>query len=791
MIGQRLAHFRVVEKIGAGGMGEVYKAHDEQLDRDVAIKVLPAGSFRDPSARARLLREARTASKLNHPHICTIYEVGEADGQAYIAMELVEGQSLSACLAAGALPPEQVLRYGLQLADALAHAHQRGIIHRDLKCANVIITPEGRAKVLDFGLAKRLTGEQLAEATTQTMDSLTGPGTVVGTLAYMAPEQLRGRPADARSDIWALGVMLYEMAAGQRPFQGKTGFELSSAILSQPPPPLPPGPGGALPPELGAVIERSLQKEPAQRYQQSSDVRAALEALQSGAALPTWPAWRYALWRRRWLALAGALVIIVVVLAVLDVGGLRQLLRGGPGGPKFESLAVLPVASLSGDAQQEYFADGMTDGLISNLSRISALRVISRTSVMRYKRAAKPLPQMARELGVDAVIQASVLREGARVRLTVQLIEATGRRLWSQRYERELAGILALQGDVTRAIAREIGVKLTPQEEARLATRRQVNPKVHEAYLKGMFFLQQETPEAIQKGMDYLHEAVVQDPVDPLAYAGLADGYITLAHFAPDPPEDALPRARAAARTALELDGTLPEAVLALGLIKGYDDWDWEGADQAIQRALQLNPSYAMAHYHLAWHRVLFGRMEEAIAEHKRAREADPLNPAHTSWLGELYRMEGRYKEALDEAQKVFELNPNDPVGHWVRGLVYVEQGMYPEAIAAIQKAAEGVPEWRWALGPVYAVAGKKDEARRVLAELNERKVTSGTALWRACTHAALGEKDEAFRWLSYEHPHIWVPWLSTNEYDLFIKPLRSDPRFQDFQRRVKLPRKP
>ena len=269
MIGQTLGHYRIDAKLGEGAMGVVYRAHDEQLDRDVAIKVLPAGSFRDATARARLLREARTASKLNHPHICTIHEVGEADGQAYIAMELVEGQSLSARLAGGALPVEQVLRYGLQLADALAHAHERGIIHRDLKSANVIITPEGRAKVLDFGLAKRLSGEQLAEATTQTMDSLTGPGAVVGTLAYMAPEQLRGQPADARSDVWALGVVLYEMAAGQRPFQGQTGFELSSAILSQPPAPLRPGPSGALPAELGAVIARCLEKEPAQRYQRS------------------------------------------------------------------------------------------------------------------------------------------------------------------------------------------------------------------------------------------------------------------------------------------------------------------------------------------------------------------------------------------------------------------------------------------------------------------------------------------------------------------------------------------
>jgi serine/threonine-protein kinase len=787
MIGQRLAHFRVIEKIGAGGMGEVYKAHDEQLDRDVAIKVLPAGSFRDPSARARLLREARTASKLNHPHICTIHEVGEADGQAYIAMELVEGQPLSARLAGGALPVEQVLRYGLQLADALAHAHQRGIIHRDLKSANVIITPEGRAKVLDFGLAKRLSGEQLAEATTQTMDSLTGPGTIVGTLAYMAPEQLRGQPADARSDIWALGVVLYEMAAGQRPFQGQTGFELSSAILSQPPPPLPPGPGGPLPAELGEVIERCLQKEPAERYQRSSEVQAALEAVQSGAPLPAWPAWKYALWRRRWLALAAVLVIIVAVLAALDVGGLRGRLLGGAATPKFHSLAVLPVANLSGDPEQEYFADGMTDALITDLSKIGALKVISRTSVMQYKGVKKRLPEIARDLQVDTILEASVVREAGRVRVTAQLIEAaTDRHLWAESYERELTSILALQSEVARAVARTIRVRLRPQEEARLAGARAVNPATYEAYLKGMFHLNKSTPADIQKGIAYLHEAVEKDPADPLAYAGLALGYIEIAHGA-DPTEDALQRAKAAARTALKLDDTLAETLLANGLVKGYYDWNWEDADRHIQRALDINPSLAMAHFQLSWFHALFGRMKEAIDEHKRAKELDPFNPLHVAWLGELYRWERRYDEAAAEALKSIEMAPKFPTGHFVLGFVYQDQGRYDPAIAAIQKAAEADPDWRWALGPIYVAAGRREEARKLLAELNRQKVIAWTAFWRVAIYGALGENDEAFRWLNYEPHHVWIPWIRVIPGWGFER-LRNDPRFPAQLRRMNLP---
>ena len=569
MIGQRLAHFRVIEKIGAGGMGEVYKAHDEQLDRDVAIKVLPAGSFRDPTARARLLREARTASKLNHPHICTLHEVGEADGQAYIAMGLVEGQPLSARLAGGALPVEQVLRYGLQLADAVAHAHQRGIIHRDLKSANVIITPEGRAKVLDFGLAKRLGREELAEATTQTMDSLTGPGAVVGTLAYMAPEQLRGQPADARSDIWALGVVLYEMAAGQRPFQGQTGFELSSAILSQPPPPLPPGPSGTLPAELEAVIARCLEKEPAQRYQRSKEVQTALEAVQSGGPLPAWPAWKYALSRRRWLALATALVIIVAVLAVLDVGGLRGRLLGGAATPKFDSLAVLPLANLSGNPEQDYLAEGMHEALITDLAKLSGLRrVIARASVMSYQKTDKPLRQIARELGVNAVITGAVQREGDRVRITAQLINpATGEQLWANRYERELRDVLSLEGEIVTAITREIRVQLTPQEKARLASARPVNPEAHEAYLKGKFYINKSTPEGFEKGLAYFRQAIEKDPTHPLPYVMLALAYDTIGH-SERPLPDAFEKSKALVQKALELDETLPEAQVALAEIK-------------------------------------------------------------------------------------------------------------------------------------------------------------------------------------------------------------------------------
>ena len=788
MIGQRLGHFRVVEKIGAGGMGVVYRAHDEQLDRDVAIKVLPAGSFRDPSARARLLREARTASKLNHPHICTIHEVGEAEGQAYIAMELVEGQALSARLAGGALPVEQVLRYGLQLADAVAHAHERGIIHRDLKSANVIITPEGRAKVLDFGLAKRLSGEEVAEATTQTMDSLTGPGAVVGTLAYMAPEQLRGQPADARSDVWALGVVLYEMAAGQRPFQGKTGFELSSAILSQPPPPLPP----AVPSELWPVTERCLVKEPGQRYQRAGEVRAALEAVQSGAAIPAWPAWKYALSRRRWLALAAALAAVLAVVAALDVGGLRGRLLGGAATPQLRSVAVLPLANLSGDPQQDYFAEGMHDALITDLAKLSGLqRVIARRSVLRYQKTDKPLRQIARELGVDALITGSVVREGDRVRITAQLINAaTEEQVWAERYERELRGVLSLQNEIVAAVAREVKLRLTPQEQARLASARPVNPEAYEAYLKGRFHADKLSREELNTGLRYFQLALEKDPNYALAYVGIAYVWQMLGDAGFLPPRETVPKWKAAMEKALALDDTLAEAHASLGSYRFLREWDWAAGEREYRRAIQLNPNYAEAHFAYSDFLMVMGRTEEWKAEIQRSLELDPLSFFFECFYGWHLVYVRRYDEAIGVFRKVLAAQPGFSSAHMGLWGAFYKKGMYQEALAAAKKffAVLGDREVVESLDRAGAEAGYRGAMKRAgdaLAARSERSHVPGVRIARVYAHA--GENDRALDWLekAYERRetpmvHIGVGW----DWD----GLRSEPRFQSLLRRMKLP---
>jgi serine/threonine protein kinase/TolB-like protein len=428
--------YEIAARLGAGGMGEVYRARDPRLEREVALKVLPAAMAADDTARSKLLREARMAARLNHPNVCTVHEVGEAEGQVYVAMELVSGRTLSERLRSGRMAVEEAARLGQQMADALAHAHENGVVHRDFKSPNVIITPEGRAKVLDFGLAKPV-AEREPEATTQTATPLTAPGVVVGTLAYMAPEQLRGKPADARSDIWALGVVLYEMAGGVRPFVGKTGYELSSAILNHTPDPLP----AEVPLPLAAVIERCLAKEPGQRYQRAGEVRSALETLRAGSVPTTWPGRRPTLLRPRRRALIASLLALMAIAAALGVFGLRgRLLRWLGGSEAAVRMAVLPFVNLSGDPEQEYLSDGLTQELISQLGRLhpQGLSVIARTSVMRYKKGDTPIDQIGRELKVDYILEGSAQREANRVRVTAELVHVKGQtQLWADSYDRD------------------------------------------------------------------------------------------------------------------------------------------------------------------------------------------------------------------------------------------------------------------------------------------------------------------------------------------------------------------
>src|SRR6202162_411902 len=556
LIGRIISHYRIVEKLGSGGMGEVYRARDERLKRDVALKILQPGSKTSSAAEKDLLREAQSASALNDPHICTIYEVGEDGGNHFIVMELVEGKPLNLVIPAGGLRPELVVRYGAQIPAALAHAHDHGVIHRDIKTANVVITPAGQVKVLDFGLARFYSDTELADAT-RSDESATNANTVVGTLPYIAPEILRGEQASTRSDIWSLGVTLFEMCTGNRPFRGNTGFEVTSGILREPLPPLPP----QLPVGLRTVIERCLEKEPGHRYQRAGEICAALEAVQTrpdtsstSAAIASFAAPASAPKRSPWIPSVIALAVFVLIAAALfatNVGGLRHRIFDGAPSKGIKSLAVLPLQNLFGDPQQQYFADGMTEELTTALSQVSSLRVVSRTSAMRYKGTQKSVPQIARELNVDAVVEGSVEREGDRVRITAQLIQGpSDTHLWAKGYERDLRDSLRLQDEVAQAIEDEIQLKLTPQEQAHFAHSESVDPEAHEDYLRGLFHLNLRNGPDERTAIDLFQAAIQKDPSYAAAYASLADSYRALIFNSNVAPADVIPQSEAAAKRA-------------------------------------------------------------------------------------------------------------------------------------------------------------------------------------------------------------------------------------------------
>ncbi len=779
--GSRIGQFRIESELGRGGMGVVYLAHDTKLERAVAIKCLPPEIMDNPKVRLRLKREAKLLASLNHPNIATIHDVIEEDtGVGYLVLEYVPGETLGERIGRGRLKLKETLSIARQVAEGIAAAHEQGVIHRDLKPGNIKITPKGQVKVLDFGLAKAVGGETLNQ-----QSIITEPGRIIGTPAYMSPEQARGQPTDKRTDIWSFGCVLYEMLTATVPFKGETISDTLANILQTEPEwhALP----QSTPANIIVLLRRCLTKDPHHRLRDIGDASIEIsETLHLPATAPAVrPAAPVRTLRRRPILIGLAVAAFVVLLAVVGPNIGRWL--GGAKSGGIKSLAVLPLENFSGDPEQEYFVDGMTEALITELSKISALRVISRQSVMRYKGSDKPLPQIARELNVDAVVEGSVQRAGERVRITAQLIVASPERhIWADNYDRDFGDILTLSSEVARAIAREIKVAVTPTEERLLADARRVNRETYEAYLKGMFHLNKMTPEGSEKGLAYLQEAIEKDPTDPLAYGGLALGYVASAH-GPGASPDALPRAKAAALKALELDETLAEAHAALAEIKLYGDWDWEAAEQAFQRALKLNPSLTLTRAHYSWYLQLFGRTDEALAEMRRVQEMDPLTPLWPAWQGWQYCWAGQYDEAIEEVRKSLELDPDFAVGLYVLGSAYAKKGMYEEAIKAHKKASVVSRAWKSGIGRTYAMAGRQDEARLVLAEL-EAEYTTWDTWFIAQIYAVLGEKDEALRWLEagFELPrHPYMPWIRMSPA---FKPLHGDPRFQELLGRLNFP---
>jgi serine/threonine-protein kinase len=787
MIGSTFGHYRILDKIGQGGMGEVFLAEDTSLHRRVALKFLTSELELDAAAHKRLLREARSAAALDHPYICHINEVGEWDGRSFFAMEYVEGHSLKERLAERSLEEADVLRIASEVAEALEAAHAKGIIHRDIKPGNIMLTPSGHAKVMDFGVAKQLIPSGVGGTGEGGHTALTSEGAPVGTLAYMSPEQLCGQEADARSDVWALGATLFEMVAGGLPFPGRSWFEVSDAVLNEAPRPLPPQVSG----DLGAVIQRCLEKDPSRRYQEVAELRRALEAVQAGT-LPPWTAWRYQLARRRWIAPGMVLAVISAVVLGLDWGGLRGRITGNPAGAGDAiRLAVLPFANRTGDPEKEHLSDGFTEEMTTQLGVLHPERLVVKgnVSVMRFKNTGTTLDQIGRELGVDLVLSGSFRQEADSVRVIVELVRVQGQELlWGKAFDRERSGINFLQADVARGVAEALALTLLPTEEARLANVRSVNPAAHEAYQKGTQARLALTDGGLVTAERYFNLALEIDSSYAAAYAGIARVWMARQQMGIVPPAYAFREARTAINQALALDETEWEAHRALASIQTFGDWDWPAAELEWNRLLEINRNDGEALAGYSHFLMIMGRSEEALENAERAIELDPLNVKTLSFYVATLAFVGQYDRAIAAARETMFLQPDAPVARNSLYQALFQTGRYEEALALDREDVANDPEVRAALEAGYRGGGYPGAQRRLAEALAGRVGNPGgpPAISVSLRYLYAGDHDQSVFWLerAFQDGGGWIPYLVGPLHE----PLRSDPRFQELIRRLGLP---
>jgi len=776
--GATLGHYRIDRKLGAGGMGEVWLAQDSKLDRAVALKVLPAEFARDPERMRRFAQEARAASALNHPNVAHIYEIGESGGLHFIAMEYVEGDSLKT-KTGGSMDSAEILDIGVQIADALDEAHSKGVTHRDIKPGNIMLTARGQVKVLDFGLAK-LDAASAADAAT--IDA-TPTGILLGTPSYMSPEQALGRPVDHRSDLFSLGVVLYEMATGRVPFSGANAVETIHRITTAQPDAI------ArfhydLPPEVERIIRKCLEKDRERRYQSAREVLVDLRNLKRDSdpgttAAPVAPA------RRRY-------VLATLAVAVLALSGLALYLAAQRGKP-IDSLAVLPFANASNNPDAEYLSDGITESISSSLSKLPKLRVVPRSMVFRYKGREVDAQKAGRELNVRAVLTGRVMERGGNLIIRAELTDvAAESQLWGEQYNRKVADIFAVQEEISKEISERLRLRLTGEEQKRLTKRYTENAEAYQLYLKGRYYWDKRTPQAFNRAMGQFEQALEKDSGYALAYGGLADCYNTLGWYGVLSPKESFPKARAAATRALGIDEALAEPHTSLGWIKAFYDWDWPGAEREYRRAMELNPNYSTAHMWYGGFLRGQGRLDEAMAEVRRAQEVDPLSLVINAAVGVTLHFRRQYDQAIEQYRKTVEMDPNFPLTRLWLGMAYEQKKMYEAAVAEFQKASElfeGEPIGLAGLGHAYAVSGRTAAARKVLEELNQlRQRRYVSAYFMALPYAGLGEKDQAWAWLEKAYEER-ASWLSDQfKVDPRFDSLRSDPRYQDLLRRMNLP---
>jgi serine/threonine protein kinase/tetratricopeptide (TPR) repeat protein len=777
--GKRLGPYEILAPIGAGGMGEVYRARDTRLNREVAIKVLPEHLAKDPDALAKFRLEAMAVAALAHPNILVLHDIGAEQEVQYVVTELLEGETLRERLSRGPLAWRKVAEFGSAIAEGLAAAHSKRIVHQDVKPANIFLTSDGRVKILDFGLA------QIRSAPSQTEDTATvteaGPA-VMGTIGYMSPEQVRGEKAGAASDIFSLGCVLYEMVTGRRAFSGKSVTDTMAAVLKDEPPALADS-GHSSSPDLDRVIERCLAKDPALRFHSAHDLAFALRSLSSSTGMQAQgsaPS-RIGRWR-----LAAGIAALVLILAAAGFYFWRSRASRS-----IDSIAVLPFVNASGGADADWLSDGITESVIDSLSGLPNLKVMSRSAVFRYKGKDADPRAAGKELGVRAVLVGRITQRGDSLSVNAELVDTDDNsELWGDVYNRKLVDVLTVQQDIVAQIAGKLRAKLSSAQKTEMARGQTENPEAYQLYLKGRYYAAKFDAENLKKGFAYFQQAIALDPNYALAYDGLAY-YYELVEDLYFPVDEVMPKAKAAALRALAIDDSIAESHVEMGNVYTFYDFDWAAAQREFKRAIELSPNYAPAHAYYSWYLIALGRASEAVAESRRAEELDPLSTEISSFVGWWLYFARRYDEAVPQFDRCLDLDPNYTACHAYLGMTYIQQHRFPDAIVAEAKAIKIDAAWSWAdaeSARAYALSGRRAEAQRRLDDLLGLSKGSHVSNYLlAAVYAALGDKKHALDRLeqAYSERSFYFDFLKS---DPEMDSLRSEPRFQELLRRMNFP---